>query len=66
LNPKPRDYTDAAWQRSTTDAQLRTVITKGGPSVGKSALMPANPTLADEPSVLDAIIGIVRGFAPRS
>jgi chloramphenicol 3-O-phosphotransferase len=66
LNPKPRDYTDAAWQKSTTDAQLRVVVVQGGPAAGKSALMPANPALADEPEVLDAIITIVRGFGPRS
>jgi mono/diheme cytochrome c family protein len=66
LNPKPRDYTDVAWQKGTTDAQLRLVIVKGGPAGGKSSLMPANPALAEEPEVLDAIISIVRGFAPHT
>src|SRR5687768_1916562 len=45
LNPKPRDYTDAQWQASVTDDDLRKVITKGGAAVGKSALMPPNPDL---------------------
>ena len=63
LNPKPRNYTDAEWQKSVTDDQLKKTITGGGASVGKSALMPAQPDLASKPEVLDGLIKIIRGFA---
>ena len=62
LNVKPRNYTDAAWQKSVTDAQIRAVIVGGGSSVGKSASMPANPQLEGQPAVLDALVAIVRAF----
>lgn len=62
LNPKPRDYTDPAWQASVTDDQLKEVILKGGQAVGKSPMMPAQPQLADQPEVLDGLIKIIRGF----
>lgn len=63
LNPKPRDYTDPEWQKSVTDDQIKKTITGGGPSVGKSALMPAQPDLAAKPEVLDGLVKIIRGFA---
>ncbi len=62
LNPKPRDYTDHAWQTSVSDERLRQVIAQGGPAVGKSPLMPPNPDLASDRPVLDALVKIVRGF----
>ncbi|MFZ9887389.1 MAG: c-type cytochrome, partial [Myxococcota bacterium] len=66
LNPKPRDYTDAAWQASVTDEQLAKAIVEGGAAVGKSALMPANPDLAGKPEVVAEIVKIIRGFAPKN
>jgi cytochrome c553 len=62
LDPKPRNYTDAAWQASVTDDQLKAIILKGGAGVGKSAMMPAQPQLDSQPEVLDAIVKIIRGF----
>ena len=62
LTPKPRDFTDAGWQASVQDPQLREVIVKGGAGVGKSAGMPSNPELAQKPEVVEALVGIVRGF----
>jgi uncharacterized membrane protein len=62
LNPKPRNYTEHAWQVSVSDAQLRGVIVEGGPAVGKSLLMPANPDLATKPEVVTELVKIVRGF----
>ncbi len=61
LNPKPRDYTNAAWQASVTDADLRKTIVGGGSAVGKSAAMPANPDLEGKPE-LDQLIAYVRAF----
>jgi mono/diheme cytochrome c family protein len=63
LDPKPRNYTDAAWQKSVTDAQIKQIIVYGGAAVGKSAVMPANPQLAQKPEVVDELVRIVRGFA---
>jgi len=62
LNPKPRDYTDAAWQASVTDDELKKTILKGGQAVGKSASMPGNPDLEGKPEVVDGLVKIIRGF----
>ena len=63
LDPKPRNYTDAAWQKSVTDEQLRKIIVDGGFASGKSALMPPNPDLQDKPQLVEGLVGIVRSFA---
>jgi cytochrome c553 len=65
LNPKPRDYTDAKWQASVTDDQLKQTILKGGAGVGKSPMMPGQPQLADHPEVLDGLVKIIRGFGSK-
>ena len=62
LNPKPRNYTDTAWQASITDDQIKQIILKGGAGVGKSPAMPGNPQLADHQDVLDGLVQIIRGF----
>jgi cytochrome c553 len=62
LNPKPRNYTDKAWQSSVTDEQIKETILKGGAGVGKSPMMPAQPQLADHPDVLDGLVKIIRKF----
>jgi len=64
LNPKPRDYTDGAWQKTVTDAQLSEAILKGGAAIGKSASMPPNPDLEAKPEVVAELVKIVRAFAP--
>jgi hypothetical protein len=63
LTPKPRNYTDAAWQKSVTDDDIKKVIAQGGAAVGKSPLMPAQPDLAQNQAVLDGLVKIIRGFA---
>ena len=62
LNPKPRNYTDAAWQKSVSDDQLKNTILYGGPAVGKSAAMPSQPDLEAKPVVLAGLIKIIRDF----
>ena len=39
MNPKPRAFTDAAWQNATDDARITKVIKEGGAAVGLSATM---------------------------
>jgi mono/diheme cytochrome c family protein len=65
LNPKPRNWTDAAWQKDTPDEAIEKAILGGGQSVGKSVLMPANPDLANKPEVVKALRQIVRSFAGK-
>lgn len=62
LEPKPRNYTDKAWQASVTDADLAKIIVGGGPAVGKSPMMPPNPQLTDKPEVVAELVKIVRSF----
>lgn len=66
LNPKPRNYTDAEWQKSVTDEQIKKTIVGGGAAVGKSPLMVPNPDLANQPAVVDGLVHIVRGFGGKS
>ena len=62
LNPKPRNYTDATWQASVTDEQLKKTIVYGGAAVGKSPNMPANPDLDGKDAELNGLVAIIRGF----
>lgn len=62
LNPKPRDYSDAAWQKSVDDAYLAKVIVEGGAAVGKSPIMVANADLKDKPEVVKELVAKVRAF----
>ncbi len=62
LNPKPRDYTDKAWQAKVTDEKLAQAIVGGGPAVGLSPLMPPNPGLKEKPEVVAELVKIIRAF----
>lgn len=62
LPVKPRDLSAKEWQKSVSDAQIRSVIVKGGAGVGKSILMPPNPDLEAKPEVVDALVKLVRGY----
>ncbi len=63
LNPKPRDYTSAEWQKSVTDDHIKQIIVGGGTAVGLSPLMPPNPDLTDKPEVVEALVAVVRNLA---
>ena len=65
LEPKPRDFRDAAWQASVSDAHLRQIILEGGGSVGKSPLMPPNPDLVGQPEVVTALVEHLRRLRSR-
>jgi len=63
LNPKPRDYSDKAWQDSVTDEQITKTIIYGGAAVGKSPSMPGAPDLEQKPKLVAALVKKVRSFA---
>ena len=63
MNPKPRSFGDAEWQKSITDTHIDLVIVGGGPAVGKSPIMPPNPDLASKTAVVAGLRQIVRGYA---
>jgi mono/diheme cytochrome c family protein len=46
LDPKPRNLTDPAYMASLNDRYLFELISRGGVAVGKSPMMPAQPTLS--------------------
>ena len=61
LEPKPRKFGDAEWQKSVTDDHIMKIIKFGGAAVGKSAAMPNNPDLNDQ-AVISALKDLVRSF----
>jgi len=62
LNPKPRNFTEAAWQDSVKDDEIKKAILEGGASIGKSAAMAPNPDLKAKPQLLDDLVKKVRSF----
>lgn len=64
LNPKPRSFGDAEWQKKVTDDHLRKVIIEGGQAVQLSNLMPGNPDLKNKPAVVDELVKKIRSFGP--
>ncbi|OJT21439.1 hypothetical protein BO221_26840 [Archangium sp. Cb G35] len=62
LDPKPRNFGDKAWQQSTTDEAIKKIIVEGGASVGKSLVMPPNPSLADDAETLNGLVKLIRAF----
>jgi mono/diheme cytochrome c family protein len=62
LVPKPRNFQDAAWQQSVTDAHIEQIIQYGGAAVARSPAMPANPDLMSKPAVVAALRAHVRAL----
>jgi mono/diheme cytochrome c family protein len=62
LVPKPRNFTDPAWQTSVTDNHIAKIIQYGGAAVGKSPTMPGNPDLMGKPEVVAALVAHVRSL----
>ena len=60
MNPKPRDFTSAEWQKSVTDEHIDKIIIGGGAAVGKSPMMPPNSDLESKPDVVHALRQLVR------
>jgi cytochrome c553 len=65
LNPKPRDFSLADWQKSVTDEHIEKVIVGGGQAVGLSMMMTANPDLASKPDVIKALRAHVRSLGAQ-
>ncbi|NJD19893.1 MAG: cytochrome c, partial [Gemmatimonadetes bacterium] len=61
LNPKPANFTSAAFWEGKTDAELLKAIREGGASVGKSALMPAWGGLYNEAQA-KALVAYIKTF----
>jgi mono/diheme cytochrome c family protein len=62
LEPSPRDFTDHKFWRQTSDERLHYAVAQGGPSVGKSVLMPAWGHTLTEKQIRDVLV-FVRAFA---
>jgi mono/diheme cytochrome c family protein len=60
LDPKPRDFTSADWQKEVTDDHLSKIIVYGGTAVGKAPTMPANPDLDAKPEVVAELVKFIR------
>jgi mono/diheme cytochrome c family protein len=65
LSVKPRDYTDAKWQASITDDEIKKIILLGGKAIGKAEAMPPNPTFENKPVLVDGLVKIIRGFGGK-
>jgi len=65
LNPKPVDFRSRKWQRSVTDEKIAKAIVYGGPAVGLSSAMSANPDLEAQPSVVAALVEHIRSLANK-
>jgi mono/diheme cytochrome c family protein len=63
LVPPPRNFQDAAWQKSVTDEHIEKIVQYGGAAVNKSPAMPANPDLMSKPAVVAALRAHVRALA---
>ena len=61
LNPKPRNFSDKAWQKSADDARIAKVIKEGGASVGLSANMAAWGAVVNDEEINGLVVKI-RGF----
>ena len=62
MNPRPVDFRNRKWQRSVTDEKITKAIVYGGPAVGLSSEMAANPDLEAQPSVVAALVEHIRSL----
>jgi mono/diheme cytochrome c family protein len=65
LNPRPVDFRNRKWQRSVTDEKIAKAIVYGGPAVGLSQEMAANPDLEAQPGVVAALVEQIRSLGSR-
>ena len=55
LDPRPRDLSDPAYQRTKSDAAFANTIRRGGAGVGQSSLMPPWSRTLSERQVADVV-----------
>ncbi len=65
LNPRPRNFTDLAWQNKTDDERIYTVIAKGGTEVGLAATMAAFGSLFANDDEINEMVKYVRSFGEK-
>ena len=65
MNPKPVDFRNSKWQRSVSNEQITKAIVYGGPAVGLSSAMAANPDLETQPGVVAALVEHIRSLAGK-
>ncbi len=65
LDPKPRNYTDAAWQASVTDAHIKQVIVQGGAANGLSPTMPPHPQFQTKEGDLTQLVAFIRSLSGK-
>jgi mono/diheme cytochrome c family protein len=64
LNPKPRNFSDAAYMKTRTDEQLRKVVAEGGAANNMSPLM-AGWSSTLKPNEIDNVVGYVRSLVAK-
>ena len=64
MQPRPRDFADARWQREVSDRQLERVIAEGGAAHALSASMPPHPDL--RAAQLTELVRFVRAAQGRA
>ena len=62
LDPKPRSFADAEWQKNAKDEEIIAIILKGSKALGKSDGMPPNPDLEGKQADLDSLVKKVRSL----
>ncbi len=62
LNPKPRNFTDAAYMKTRPIETIRKVVTEGGQSVGLSPVMVSWKAIL-KPAQIEAVIQYVLTFS---
>lgn len=65
LNPKPRTFSDKAWQEKVNDEHIAKIIIGGGPAVGLSPMMAPNPDLKEKPAVVKGLVKLVRDLGAK-
>ena len=63
LDPKPRNLTDPGYMTSLDERYLFELVSRGGVAVGKSAMMPPQPTLAAQE--IRNVVAYVKTLAPQ-
>ncbi len=62
MNPKPRNFTDKAWQAKVNDDHIAKVIKEGGAAVGLSASMAPWGAVVQDPEIKN-LVQYVRSFS---